>query len=100
MTPSAINYNIKMFVIECSSKYSNKMKKDLLSIFYQIISNYSSQRPLNFQSCFIISSQSLLHVVIIRTTGSFPLLEHLSSELQVLIHVEGQLKRVTPSTIR
>ena len=75
------------------------MKKDLLSIFYQIVSNYNPQRALDFQSCFIISSQSLLHVGVIRTTGSFPLLEDLSSELQVLIHVEGQLKRITPSAI-
>ena len=36
---------------------------------------------------------------VIRTTGSFPLLEDLSSELQVLIHAEGQLKRITPSAI-
>ena len=69
------------------------MKKDLLSIFYQNVYNYNSQ------SCFIISSQSLLPVGVIRTTGSFPLLEDLSSELQVLIYVEGQLKRKTPSAI-
>ena len=75
------------------------MKKDSLSIFYQIIYNYNSQRAFDFQSCFIISSQSLLHVGVIRTTGSFPLLEDLSSELQVLIHAEGQLKRITPSAI-
>ena len=42
-----------------------------------------------------LSQSPMLRVI--RTC--FPLLEDLSSELQVLIHVEGPFKRITPSTI-
>ena len=51
-----------------------------------IVSNFNSQRALDYQSYFILSSQSLLRVI--RTC--FPLLEDLSLELQVLIHVKDQ----------
>ena len=63
------------------------MKQVLLWTFYRIVSNFNSQRALDSQSCFILSSQSLLRVSY-RTC--FPLLEDLSSELQVLIHVKDQ----------
>ena len=60
-----------------------------------IVSNFKSQRALDFQSCFILSSQVPLQII--RTC--FPLLRDLSSGLQVLFHVEDQLKRIAPSTI-
>ena len=63
------------------------MKQVLLWTFYRIVSNFNSQRALDSQSCFILSSQSLLRVIY-RTC--FPLLKDLSSELQVLIHVKDQ----------
>ena len=51
-----------MFVLECSSKYSNNnWIRFYLSIFHQIVSNFNSQRALDFQSCFIPSSQSPSH---------------------------------------
>ena len=63
------------------------MKQVLLWTFYRIVSNFNSQRALDSQSCFILSSQSLLRVIY-RTC--FSLLEDLSSELQLLIHVKDQ----------
>ena len=66
----------------------------LLLTFYQV-SNFNSLRALDFQSCFILSSQSPLLVI----QTCFPLLGHLSSELQVLIHVEGQVERIILSAI-
>ena len=66
----------------------------LLLTFHQV-SNFNSQRALDFQSCFLLSSQSSLLVI----QTCFPLLGHLSSELQVLIHVEGQVKRITFNAI-
>ena len=83
-----------MFITECSSECSNKnLKQGLLSIFYRIVSNFNSQ------SCFILSSQLSQSPMLRIIRTCFPLLEDLSSELQVLIYVEGQLKRITPSTI-
>ena len=71
--------NIKMFVTECSSKYSNKIWNKIYCQYFSklIVSNFKSQRALNFQSCFILSSQSPLRVI--RTC--FLLLKDLSSEL-------------------
>ena len=59
------------------------------------VSNFKSQRAFDLQSCFILSSESPLRVI----TTCFPLLKELFPELQVLIHVEGQVKRITPGTI-
>ena len=89
--------NVKMSITKCSSKYRNKYETVfIVNVLSNItVSNFKSQRALDLQSCFVLSSESPLRVI----TTCFPLLKELSSELQVLIHGEGQVKRITPNTI-
>ena len=99
-------YAINSRVINCTSKCSSwntllntaiKFESgfivNILPNSLQLVSN--SQRALDFESCSILSSQS---PSVVRQI-CFPLPWHLSSELQVLIHFDSQVKRIMLSAI-